>query len=194
VVRYRGTILGDRCIVHAGVVLGCDGFGYASHRCEYRAGRRTRGGYVTEPRVERDVQWIMSLLPHRYPFLLVDRILEIEAGKRIVALKNVTINEEFFVGHFPSRPVMPGVLIIEALAQAGGVLLLHDRPAEQRKLVYLTTIERARFRRPVVPGDQLRLEVQVMQLRERFARLGGKAIVDGQTVAEATVSSAMVDS
>jgi len=148
---------------------------------------------VSEPQVQRDVQWIMSLLPHRYPFLLVDRVLEIEAGKRIVALKNVTINEEFFVGHFPSRPVMPGVLIIEALAQAGGVLLLHDRPVEQRKLVYLTTIERARFRRPVVPGDQLRLEVEVVQLRERFARLAGKAVVDGQTVAEATVSSAMVD-
>jgi beta-hydroxyacyl-ACP dehydratase FabZ len=141
----------------------------------------------------RDVQWIMSLLPHRYPFLLVDRVLEIDPKKRIVALKNVTINEEFFVGHFPQRPVMPGVLIIEAIAQAGGVLLLHDLPADQRKLVYLATVERARFRRPVVPGDQLRFEVEVVQLRERFAKLSGKALVDGQTVAEATVSSAMVD-
>jgi 3-hydroxyacyl-[acyl-carrier-protein] dehydratase len=141
----------------------------------------------------RDVQWIMSLLPHRYPFLLVDRVLEIEPKKRIVALKNVTINEEFFIGHFPQRPVMPGVLIIEAMAQAGGVLLLHDLPADQRKLVYLATVERARFRRPVVPGDQLRFEVEVVQLRERFAKLSGKALVDGQTVAEATVSSAMVD-
>ena len=152
-----------------------------------------QGGRSESVSEVRDVQWIMSLLPHRYPFLLVDRVLEIEPRKRIVAIKNVTINEEFFVGHFPQRPVMPGVLIIEAMAQAGGVLLLHDRPPEQRKLVYLTTIERARFRRPVVPGDQLRFEVEVVQLRERFARLAGKAIVDGQTVAEATVSSAMVE-
>ena len=139
-----------------------------------------------------DIQAIRSLLPHRYPFLLVDRVLEIEAGKRIVALKNVTINEEFFSGHFPERPVMPGVLIVEALAQAGGVLMLHDRPLEKRGLVYLASIERARFRRPVVPGDQLRLEVDVLTTRERFARLSGRALVDGQVAAEAVVSSAMV--
>jgi beta-hydroxyacyl-ACP dehydratase FabZ len=139
-----------------------------------------------------DIQAIRSLLPHRYPFLLVDRVLEIEAGKRIVALKNVTINEEFFVGHFPERPVMPGVLIVEALAQAGGILLLHDKPAEQRGLVYLASIERARFRRPVVPGDQVRLEVEAVTVRERFARLSGRALVDGHLVAEAILSSAMV--
>jgi len=139
-----------------------------------------------------DIQAIRSLLPHRYPFLFIDRVLEIEAGKRIVALKNVTINEEFFSGHFPERPVMPGVLIVEALAQAGGVLLLHDRPLEQRGLVYLASIERARFRRPVVPGDQVRLEVEVLTARERFARLSGRAVVDGQLVAEAVLSSAMV--
>lgn len=140
-----------------------------------------------------DAKWIMSVLPHRYPLLLVDRVLEMDPGKRIVALKNVSINEEFFVGHFPGQPVMPGVLIIEAMAQAGGILLLHDLPPEKRRLLYFTAIERARFRRPIVPGDQVRLEVEVVRLRESFVRTAGKAFVDGKLAAEASLSSAMVD-
>jgi 3-hydroxyacyl-[acyl-carrier-protein] dehydratase len=140
-----------------------------------------------------DSRWIQSILPHRYPILLVDRVLEIEPGKRIVALKNVTINEEFFLGHFPGHPVMPGVLLLEALAQAGGILLLHDMPGREGKLLYFTGIEKARFRRPVVPGDQVRLEIEVLNLRQRACRLQARALVEGKLAAEAILSSAMVD-
>jgi 3-hydroxyacyl-[acyl-carrier-protein] dehydratase len=140
-----------------------------------------------------DSRWIQSILPHRYPILLVDRVLEIEPGKRIVAIKNVTINEEFFLGHFPGHPVMPGVLLLEALAQAGGILLLHDMPDRQSKLLYFTGIEKARFRRPVVPGDQVRLEIEVLNLRQRACRLEARALVEGKLAAEAILSSAMVD-
>lgn len=141
---------------------------------------------------ERDARWIMSVLPHRYPLLLVDRVLEIEPGRRIVALKNVSVNEEFFVGHFPGHPVMPGVLILESMAQAGGILLLHDIAPEERRLVYFTAVERARFRRPVVPGDQLRLEIDVARLRDNAAKFAAKALVNGQLAAEAVISSVMV--
>lgn len=140
-----------------------------------------------------DSRWIMQVLPHRYPLLLVDRVLEMEPGKRIVALKNVTINEEFFVGHFPGHPVMPGVLLVEGMAQAGGILLLHDHPHAEDKLVYFMGIEKARFRRPVVPGDQVRYEVEVLRLRQTHCKLSCKALVDGKVAAEAVVSSAMVD-
>jgi beta-hydroxyacyl-ACP dehydratase FabZ len=135
----------------------------------------------------------MQVLPHRYPLLLVDRVLEIEPGKRIVALKNVTINEEFFVGHFPGHPVMPGVLLVEGMAQAGGILVLHDDPNADDKLVYFMGIEKARFRRPVVPGDQVRYEVEALRLRRAHCKLSCKALVDGKVAAEAVISSAMVD-
>jgi len=148
---------------------------------------------VTDEHPVRDVEWIRTILPHRYPLLLVDRVLELEAGKRIVALKNVTANEEIFQGHFPGRPVMPGVLVLEGMAQAGGILLLHDRPDREGKLLLFTGVERARFRRPVVPGDQLRYEIEVQRLRATHARLGARALVDGELAAEAVVSSAMVD-
>ena len=133
------------------------------------------------------------MIPHRYPMLLVDRVLEIEPDKRIVALKNVTVNEPFFEGHFPDQPVMPGVLIVEGLAQVGGILLLDDPARREGKRIYLMSIERARFRQPVVPGDQLRYEVEVLRQRSTHAKLSGRALVDGKLVAEAVVASALVD-
>jgi beta-hydroxyacyl-ACP dehydratase FabZ len=140
-----------------------------------------------------DIRWIMSVIPHRYPLLLVDRVLEIEPKKRIVAIKNVTVNEEFFAGHFPGHPVMPGVLVIEAMAQAGGLLLMHDVADRENKLIFFTTINKAKFRRPVVPGDQLRLEIDILRLREVFCKQSARALVDGELVAEAVLSSAMMD-
>ena len=136
---------------------------------------------------------IMSFLPHRYPFLLVDRILEIEGEKRIVGLKNVTINEPFFQGHFPGAPVMPGVLIIESMAQVAGVMIYRGMPDKDRKLIYFTSIENAKFRRPVLPGDQLRVEMQLLNRRTNFGRMNGQATVDGKLVAEAIVTFAITE-
>jgi beta-hydroxyacyl-ACP dehydratase FabZ len=137
---------------------------------------------------------IQDVLPHRYPFLLVDRILEIELGKRVVGLKNVTINEPFFVGHFPGYPIMPGVLILEAMAQVGGFLLMRSLGASaEKKVLYFTGIDGARFRRPVVPGDQIRFEVDFLRLRRQMARMKGMALVDGKLAAEAELSAVVVD-
>jgi beta-hydroxyacyl-ACP dehydratase FabZ len=136
---------------------------------------------------------IMKFLPHRYPFLLVDRIVELEADKRIVGLKNVTINEPFFQGHFPGAPVMPGVLIIEAMAQVAGVMIYRDLPERERKLIYFTGIENAKFRRPVVPGDQLRIEMELLNRRNNFGKMAGRASVDGKPVAEAVVMFAIAE-
>jgi beta-hydroxyacyl-ACP dehydratase FabZ len=140
-----------------------------------------------------DTREILSVLPHRYPFLLLDRVVAIEPGKRIVALKCVTYNEPFFQGHFPGAPVMPGVLVIEAMAQAGAALLLNDVPDRDRKLVYFTGIDGARFRRAVVPGDRLVITTEVLQLRSRACRMRGIAEVDGARAAEAELLSALVD-
>ena len=139
-----------------------------------------------------DLEWIKGIIPHRYPILLVDRVLEIEPEQRIVAIKNVTANEEIFNGHFPGHAVLPGVFLIEGMAQAGGILLLHDDPHRQDKLLYFMSLDRARFRRPVVPGDQVRYEVDVVRRRANHCKLSGKAIVDGQVAAEAVCTSAMI--
>jgi beta-hydroxyacyl-ACP dehydratase FabZ len=140
-----------------------------------------------------DIDGIRKILPHRYPFLLVDGIEEMESKKRIVGIKNVTINEPFFPGHFPSKPVMPGVLILEALAQTGGVLLLSEVPDRDEKLIYLVAVDNVRFRRPVIPGDQLKLELVVVNIRGTFCRMDGKARVNGSVVAEASMMCKMVD-
>ncbi|HLF85047.1 MAG TPA: 3-hydroxyacyl-ACP dehydratase FabZ [Blastocatellia bacterium] len=140
-----------------------------------------------------DITQIQAILPHRYPFLLVDRIIGYEPGKRVVGIKNVTLDEPFFVGHFPGAPVMPGVLIVEAMAQTAGVMMLASLPDRETKLVFFTGIDGAKFRRPVVPGDQLRLELTVLKLRPRYIKLRGEAYVDAQLVAEAEISSALVD-
>lgn len=139
-----------------------------------------------------DIQGILDLLPHRYPFLLIDRIVEFEPTKRLVAIKNVTMNEPFFQGHFPGYPIMPGVLVIEAMAQAGAVIMLAALPDREKKLAVFTSVERAKFRQPVTPGDQLRIEVEVLSFRTRAGRISGKAYVDGKLACEATLTCAVV--
>jgi 3-hydroxyacyl-[acyl-carrier-protein] dehydratase len=140
-----------------------------------------------------DIHDIMRILPHRYPFLLIDRVIDLVRMKRIVAIKNVTMNEPFFAGHFPTMPIMPGVLIVEAVAQAGGALLLTEIPDREHKLMVFTGIEKARFRRPVVPGDQLRIEVEVKAWRGDAVRMQGIVYVEDKKVAEATVTCRLVD-
>lgn len=150
------------------------------------------------PRTALDIHDILKILPHRYPFLLIDRVLELKRKERIVAIKNVTINEPFFNGHFPGLPIMPGVLIVEAIAQAGGALLLTEVEDRTGKVMMFTGIDRAKFRRPVSPGDQLRIEVEVTGWRAIprmiAAKMHGVVKVDGKRVAEATVSCQLVDS
>ncbi len=144
------------------------------------------------PSQTMDILEIMAILPHRYPFLLIDRIVEVERKTRIVAIKNVTINEPHFQGHFPDYPIMPGVLMVEAIAQAGGTLLLTEIPDRADKLMVFTGIDNAKFRRPVVPGDQVRIEVKVLQWRSRAVKMLGIATVDGKVVCEATVMCQLV--
>ncbi|HLH39860.1 MAG TPA: 3-hydroxyacyl-ACP dehydratase FabZ [Bryobacteraceae bacterium] len=139
-----------------------------------------------------DIQGIRAILPHRYPFLLVDRIDELEP-ERIVGIKNVTVNEPFFNGHFPNFPVMPGVLIVEAMAQVAGVLVLSQIPDRENKLVLLATVEEAKFRKPVRPGDQLRIEMKVARRKATIAKMFGTASIDGAVVAEATMLCKLAD-
>src|SRR5215475_8950686 len=143
-----------------------------------------RAATETASKNTMDILEIMSILPHRYPFLLIDRVVEIERKKRIVALKNVSFNEPQFQGHFPDYPIMPGVLMVEAIAQAGGALLLTEIPDRDNKLMVFTGIDSAKFRRPVVPGDQVRIEVKVLNWRTSAVRMQGTATVDGKVVCE----------
>jgi UDP-3-O-[3-hydroxymyristoyl] N-acetylglucosamine deacetylase/3-hydroxyacyl-[acyl-carrier-protein] dehydratase len=166
---HRGTVTLVREMVKAG----------------RKTGRKEKAMYTIED--------IMKVLPHRYPFLLVDRILEIEENKRIVGLKNVTINEPFFQGHFPGHPIMPGVLIIEAMAQVGGMLLLGSVPDPDTKVVYFMSLDNVKFRRPVKPGDQLRFELDVVQLRGTVCKMRGIGKVDGETVVEADMAATIRD-
>ena len=138
------------------------------------------------------IQEIMDFLPHRYPFLLLDRVVEFEPAKRLVAIKNVTINEPFFLGHFPGLPIMPGVLVVEAMAQAGAIIMLSEIADRDKKLIVFTSIERAKFRQSVTPGDQLRIEVDVLSIRSRAGRIEGKAFVDGKLTCEATLTCMVV--
>ena len=140
-----------------------------------------------------NIQQIMQVLPHRYPFLLVDRILAVEPRKRVVGIKNVTQNEPFFQGHFPDHPVMPGVLILEAMAQTGGILLFDATENPGDKLVYFTGIDKVRFRKPVVPGDQLRFEMELLKIKRNICKMQGHASVDGALVCQAQLSAAIVN-
>src|SRR5579859_7465075 len=156
----------------------------------------TKAPAPAAPSGAMDINQIQAILPHRYPFLLIDRVVEIERKKRIVAIKNVTINEPFFAGHFPNFPIMPGVLIVEAMAQAGGAMLLKEVEDRSDKLIVFTGIEKARFRRPVVPGDQRRIEVVMLSWKEGASRIAvrmeGKAFVNGKVVCDGTVSAQLV--
>ncbi len=154
-----------------------------------RSERDQRGN----PAVIIHAKEIQEFLPHRYPMLLVDRVLDLEEGKRVVGIKNVTLNEAFFQGHFPGHPIMPGVLIVEAMAQVGGVLLMHSLPDAKNKVVYFVAMDNVRFRKPVLPGDQIRFELEAVKIKERIAKMQGKAFVGEDLVCEAELMSTLVD-
>ena len=176
--RLRGHVMADRPS-HAGNVA----------LAKKVAEAQSRDG--AQPIV--DIQTIMQYLPHRYPMLLVDRIVEFEAGKRIVGIKNVTINEPFFQGHYPGHPIMPGVLIIEAMAQVGGLLLMDAVEDPEDKVVYFMSLDNVKWRRPVTPGDQIRFELEMLQFRRHVCRMRGIGTVDGHVVAEAEMMARIVD-
>jgi UDP-3-O-[3-hydroxymyristoyl] N-acetylglucosamine deacetylase/3-hydroxyacyl-[acyl-carrier-protein] dehydratase len=160
---------------------------YEKQLISNRYQKRAVGDYLL------DINAILEIMPHRYPFLLVDRVVDIQPRKKVVAIKNVTMNEPFFSGHFPGHPIMPGVLIVEAMAQAGGILLLNTVDDPENKLVYFMGIDGVRFRKPVLPGDQIRFELDMVQFRRGTCKMQGKALVDGAVVAEATLMATIVD-
>ena len=182
------ALTGARIRAHVVATRPSHGGNIALARAIARAGKRTGVPAM-------DIAKIMDYLPHRYPFLLVDRILEVEGQKRIVGIKNVTINEPFFQGHFPGHPIMPGVLIIEAMAQVGGMLLMSHFEGQDtaNKVVYFMSLDNVKFRRPVVPGDQIRFELEMIQFRGKTCRMKGAGYVDGQVVAEAEMMAMVVD-
>ncbi|HSE28501.1 MAG TPA: UDP-3-O-acyl-N-acetylglucosamine deacetylase [Gemmatimonadales bacterium] len=182
------ALLGGRLEAHVVATRPSHQGNVALARALARTGQR-EGGFAM------DIGQILDVIPHRYPFLLVDRIIEIEGDRRIVGIKNVTINEPFFQGHFPGHPIMPGVLIIEAMAQVGGMLLLGLFKGEERqeKVVYFMSLDGVKFRRPVLPGDQLRFELEMVQFRGKTCRMKGVAFVDGQVVSEADMMARVVD-
>ena len=192
-VRHKaGDILGDLALT-GGRILGHIVATKPSHQGNIALARwLTRTGQ-RDGGVVMDIGRILDVIPHRYPFLLVDRIIEVEGTRRIVGIKNVTINEPFFQGHFPGHPIMPGVLIIEAMAQVGGMLLLGTIEDPDQKVVYFMSLDNVKFRRPVLPGDQLRCELEMLQNRGRTCRMKGVAYVDGQIVAEAEMMARVVD-
>ena len=143
--------------------------------------------------VEITSQEILSILPHRYPFLLVDKIIEFEVGRRIVGIKNVTCNEPYFPGHFPGQPVMPGVLQLEVMAQVGAVLALKDAKGERQRMVYLAGVDKAKFRKPVLPGDQLRVEVELLRHKAAFWKMQGKILVNTALVCEAEMTAMVTE-
>jgi UDP-3-O-[3-hydroxymyristoyl] N-acetylglucosamine deacetylase/3-hydroxyacyl-[acyl-carrier-protein] dehydratase len=162
-------------------------------RLLWKEAREKAGAIASGAKDYWDISVITQIMPHRYPFLLVDRILELEDKKRVVGIKNVTVNEPFFAGHFPGHPIMPAVLIIEAMAQVGGILLLSSVDRPEKYLVYFIGIDKAKFRRPVFPGDQIRFELEMRSLKRRYCKMKGKALVDGQIVAEAELTSSIVN-
>jgi UDP-3-O-[3-hydroxymyristoyl] N-acetylglucosamine deacetylase / 3-hydroxyacyl-[acyl-carrier-protein] dehydratase len=179
---HRGTVTLVRELMRAGTIRGANGASNVTVK-EREEGKKTVYG----------IEEIMRVLPHRYPFLLVDRILEIEEGKRVVGIKNCTINEPFFQGHFPGHPIMPGVLIVEAMAQVGGMLLLGPMEDPESKVVYFMSLDNVRFRKPVKPGDQIIFEVEIIQIRGKIAKTRGVARVDGEVVAEAEMAAMVRD-
>ena len=182
------ALTGARIQAHVVATKPSHGGNIALARALARAGRRSGMPAM-------DISKIMDYLPHRYPFLLVDRIVEVEGRKRIVGIKNVTINEPFFQGHFPGHPIMPGVLIIEAMAQVGGMLLMSHFEGQDtaNKVVYFMSLDAVKFRRPVVPGDQIRFELEMLQFRGKTCKMKGVGFVDGQVVAEAEMMAMVVD-
>lgn len=185
-VPFKGHVLAARSGHRANVAL-------ARKMRELYKKKKIAGKYSTSSKALLDIQAVLKIMPHRYPFLLVDRVLDLEPEKRVVAMKNVTINEPFFQGHFPGRPVMPGVLILEAMAQAGGVLLLNAIEHPETKLVLFMSIDNAKFRRPVIPGDQLRFELEMKAFRRNTCKMTGEAFVDDQLVAGADFMAMVID-
>jgi UDP-3-O-[3-hydroxymyristoyl] N-acetylglucosamine deacetylase/3-hydroxyacyl-[acyl-carrier-protein] dehydratase len=186
-VPFKGHVLAARSGHKANVEL-------ARRMRQLYKKKKIAGKYSTDAtKYLFDINSILNIMPHRYPFLLIDRILDLEPDKRVVALKNVTINEPFFQGHFPGHPIMPGVLILEAMAQAGGVLLLNAIEEPQKKVVYFMSIDNARFRKPVMPGDQLRFELKMHAFRRNTCKMSGEAFVDGTVVANADFMAMVID-